>query len=237
MRRPRPSGSWVSRSSVVDRAWIEPRLQADALEVAGEGADVWRDRHPVVVQDDHHRRLQAARVMERLVRDTTRERAVADHRDDLAVLADPLAHRLLEADPVADRGGRVARPHDVVIGLEDGAERRQALVLANRAEPIFPAREDLVRIGLMADVPENLVGRRVEQAVQGDGQLAGAEVGAEVAADLADRVDDQLTHLLRDSLELVVGELPQVDGRVDRVEQALLGLGVVLIGGHQVCRV
>jgi hypothetical protein len=64
-----------------------------------------------------------------------------------------------------------------------------------------------VRIGLVADVPEDLVARGVEQAVQRDGQLAGAEVGAEVPADLADHVDDQLAHFLRDPLELLVGEV------------------------------
>ena len=68
------------------------------------------------------------------------------------------------------------------------------------------AGEDLVRVGLVADVPEDLVARRVEQRVQDRGQLAGAEVGAEVPADLADRVDDQLADLLRDLRQLLVGE-------------------------------
>ena len=104
---------------------------------------------------------------------------------------------------------------------------REALVLADRVEPVLAAGEDLVRIGLMPDVPEDLVPRRVEQAVQRHGELAGAEVGAEVAADLADHVDDLLADLLRDLLELLVRELAQVAGRVDRVEQALLGLRVV----------
>ena len=93
-------------------------------------------------------------------------------------------------------------------------------VLADRVEAVAAAGEDLVRVGLVADVPEDLVARRVEQAVQRDGELAGAEVGAEVAADLADRVDDQLADLLRDLLELVVVEALEVLGPVDRVEQA-----------------
>ena len=82
------------------------------------------------------------------------------------------------------------------------------------AEPVAAAGQDLVRVGLVADVPEDLVARRVEQAVQRDRQLAGAEVGAEVAADLADRVDDQLAGLLGDLLELLVVERP--GGRRDR---------------------
>ena len=85
---------------------------------------------------------------------------------------------------------------------------------------VAAAGEDLVRVGLVADVPEDLVARRVEQAVQRDGELAGAEVGAEVPADLADRVDDQLADLLRHLLELGVGEAVQVLGAVDPVEES-----------------
>ena len=77
-------------------------------------------------------------------------------------------------------------------------------------ELVAAAGEDLVRVGLVADVPDDLVGGRVEQAVQGHRDLAGAEVGAEMAADLADRVDDQLAHLLGDLLELVVVQVVEV---------------------------
>ena len=138
---------------------VEARVEADPVEVARERADVGRDRHPVVVEDDHDRRLQAAGRVQRLVGDAAGQRAVADHRGDLAVLADPLAHRLLEADRVADRGRGVAGAHDVVLGLEDRAERGEAVVLADRRQRVAAAGEDLVRVGLVADVPEDLVAR------------------------------------------------------------------------------
>ena len=83
---------------------------------------------------------------------------------------------------------------------------REAAVLADGVELVAAAGEHLVRVGLVADVPEDLVARRVEQRVERDGDLAGAEVRAEVAADLADRVDDLLADLLGDLLELVVVE-------------------------------
>ena len=89
--------------------------------------------------------------------------------------------------------------------------------------------EDLVRVGLVADVPEHLVARRVEQAVQRHSQLAGAEVGAKMAADLADRVDDVGAHLLRHLLQLSVVEAVQVGRAVDAVEQ--VGRVAVLIVG------
>ena len=138
---------------------IEARVGAQALKRAGDRADVGRDRHPVVVEDDDDRGLQAAGVVQGLEGDAAGERAVADHRDDATVFADAVAHRLLETDGVADRGRGVAGAHDVVLGLEHRAERRQPVVLANRLEAVGPAREDLVRIGLVADVPEDLVAR------------------------------------------------------------------------------
>ena len=92
---------------------------------------------------------------------------------------------------------------------------RQALVLADRLQLVAAAGQDLVGVGLVADVPEDLVVRGVEQRVQRDGDLARAEVGAEVAADLPDGVDDVLADLLRHLLELLVGQAVQVLGLVD----------------------
>ena len=214
-----PAGSFVSFSSTPSRAFHSPGLEPDAVEVARQRADVGRDRHAVVVEDHDDRRAEAAGLVDRLERDAAGHRAVADHGDDLAVLAVAAAHRLLDADRVADRGRGVAGAHDVVLGLVDRAERREAAVLADRAELVAAAGEDLVRVGLVADVPEDLVARRVEQRVQRDGDLARAEVGAEVAADLAHRVDQQLAHLLRDLLQLVLGERVEVLRAVDAVEE------------------
>ena len=161
------------------------------------------------------RRAEATGLGDRLEGDAAGHRAVADHRDDVPVLAVPAAHRLLDADRVADRGRGVAGAHDVVLGLEDRAERREALVLADRLQLIAAAGEDLVRVGLMADVPEDLVARRVEQRVQRDGDLDRAEVRAEVPADLTDGVDDVLADLSGDLLQLFVAEAVKVLGLVD----------------------
>src|SRR5439155_12922288 len=113
--------------------------------------------------------------------------AVANHRDHLSVsvgLAARVAHALLDAHGIADRGRGVTRAHDVVRRLSDRAEGRQPAVLAYRAQALAPSREDLVRVGLVADVPQDLVLGRGEPRVQRHRQLAGAEVRAEVTADL-----------------------------------------------------
>ena len=50
---------------------------------------------------------------------------------------------------------------------------------------VVPAGQQLVHVGLVAGVEDDRVPRRVEDAVQRDGELDDAEVGAEVAAGLA----------------------------------------------------
>ena len=91
----------------------------------------------------------------------------------------------------------MAGAHDVVRRLGDRAERRQPAVLADRAQLLATAGEDLVRVGLVAHVPQDLVLGGVQQRVQRHRELAGAEVRAEVTADLADCVDEPRAHFLR----------------------------------------
>ena len=82
-----------------------------------------------------------------------------------------------------------------------------------------------MRIGLVSDVPQDLVARGVEQAVDRDGELARAEVGPEMAADLTDRVDDQLADVLRHALQLDVRQRVKILRVVDAVEQHRLAAG------------
>jgi hypothetical protein len=85
---------------------------------------------------------------------------------------------------------------------------------------VAAAGEDLVRVGLVADVPEDLVARRVEQRVQRDGDLAGARGWRRSARRSPHRVDQQLADLLGDLLELVLGEAVEVLRAVDAVEES-----------------
>ena len=97
------------------------------------------------------------------------------------------------------------------------------LPMPQRADAVAAAGEDLVRIGLMADVPDDAVARRVEQVVQRDGQLDHAEAGAEMAAGDGDRVDRLGAQFVGDLPELALVEPPQIVGGVDLVEEGRLG--------------
>ncbi len=96
-------------------------------------------------------------------------------------------HRHAEAG--GDRGGGMRRAERVVFALGAAGEAGQAAALAQRADAVAPAGQDLVRIGLVADVPDQPVARGVEHRVQRHGQLDHAEAGAEMAAGDRDRVD------------------------------------------------
>ena len=77
---------------------------------------------------------------------------------------------------------------EVVAALLAARVAGQPAGLAQLGEAGLAAGDDLVHVGLVAGVPQDGVGRRLEHPVQGERQLDGAEVGAEVAAGLGDRV-------------------------------------------------
>ncbi len=189
----------------------EARIGPDALEQLGERPDVLGDAHAVVVEDHRDGRSQGAGLVEPLVRHAAGQGAVADHGDDMA-LAAPLPLGLGEARGVADRGAGVARAHDVVLALLAAQEAADAAVLAQRAEPVEPPGEQLVAVGLVADVPHDAVARRLQLGVEGDGELHRPEARAEVTAGARDGVDDRLAHLLRQRLELRVAHTVQLVG-------------------------
>src|SRR5258706_9761611 len=77
----------------------------------------------------------------------------------------------------------------VVFALAALGEPGKAAALTHRTHASAAAGQDLVRIGLVADIPDDLVLRRIEDAVQGDGELDDAEPGAEMATGDRNRVD------------------------------------------------
>ena len=111
----------------------------------------------------------------------------------------------------------------IVFALGALGEAGQSAALAQGADAVAAAGEDLVRIGLMADVPDQPVARRVEHVVQGHRQLHDAEPGAEVAARHRYRVDGFLAQLVDDLAQIRLRHAPQILGRLDGVEQGRLG--------------
>ena len=107
----------------------------------------------------------------------------------------------------------------VVVALAALGEAGQAAAGAQRADAVAAAGQDLVRVGLMADVPDQTVARRVEDVVDRGGQLDDAEAGAEVAAGHRHGVDGFLTKFVCDLPHLLDLELAKIVGRANGVEK------------------
>ena len=66
---------------------------------------------------------------------------------------------------------RMATIEDVVGRLRATREATDAIELPERTETLQPTGEELVRVGLVAGIPDEPVTRRFEQAVERDGQF------------------------------------------------------------------
>src|SRR5690606_18486916 len=118
-----------------------------------------------------------------------------------------------------DGGGGMPDAEGVVLALLALRERRDAAGLLHRANAVAATGQDLVRVGLVADVPDDAVVRGVVQVVQGGGQLDHAQAGAEVAAGMPHALDQVGTQFVGDRAQLGRLQAAQVGGGVDRGQQ------------------
>src|SRR5262249_5332987 len=98
-------------------------------------------------------------------------------------------------------------------------EAAETTALPDRADTVASAGQDLMRIGLMPDIPDQPVVRRVEHIVQSHGQLDDAEPSAEMTARDRDRVDQLGAQLVGDLAQIGFGQAPQIGRYIDPVEQ------------------
>ena len=99
---------------------------------------------------------------------------------------------------------------------------RKSAVLLDGVQLIAPPGEHLVRVGLVADVPDEPIVGRVEDVVQGDGELDRAKAGGEVPATGTDAVDEEIAQLARQRRQFRDGQAAQIRRRCNRGEQRIL---------------
>ena len=78
-----------------------------------------------------------------------------------------------------------------------GGKRREALVLLDGVQPLAPAGQHLVRVGLVPHVPDQPVVRGIEHVMQRNREFDGAQSRGKMPASGADAVDQELAQLLR----------------------------------------
>ena len=109
---------------------------------------------------------------------------------------------------------------ELVVGTLAAAEEAvESSGLAQGVEALVTPGENLPGVGLMPDVPHDLVARGFEGVAERDGQLHHPQPGSDVAPGLGDDFDQPLAHLVREGLQLLPGEPFDVVGTVNSFEQ------------------
>src|SRR5215472_7646180 len=111
------------------------------------------------------------------------------------------------------------RAERVVFAFRALGKTGQPAALADRANAVAAAGQDLVRVCLMADIPNQPVARRVENIVQRYRQLDDAEAGAEMTAGYRDGVDQFRPQFVRQLPKVFLRQLAQIGRKIDLVEQ------------------
>ena len=106
----------------------------------------------------------------------------------------------------------------IVRALLAAGEPGQAAALAQGAHALAPPGQDLVRIGLVAHVPDQLVARGVKDGVKRHRKLDHAEPGAEVAAGTRNDVDHVGAQLVGQAAQVFLFQLSDVRRRTHLVE-------------------
>ena len=170
-------------------------------EIRAHGADRRRDRHVVVVEDDDESAVARAGVVHRLIGHSGRHGTVADHGNNVVVFPFQIA-RHGKTQSGRDRGRGMCRAKWIVFAFLTAGEAGQATALTQGANAIAAAGEDLVRIALMADIPDQNVVGGIESIVDRHCQLDHAETGSEMTSGHGDSVDQFCPQLIRQLPEL-----------------------------------
>ena len=194
----------------------------DLGEAIRQRANVGRDRHIVIVQDHQQVGVEIASMIERLEGHTGGHRAVTDDGHRATVGARQLG-RDGHAESGADGGTRMAHAEGVIDTLLALRKRREALGLADRAQTLLAASQNLMWVGLMADIPHDTILGGVVQVVQGDSEFDGTETGGKVAAACTDRCQQKGTHFGGHLLQCGFGQRTQISREFDLVQQRVIG--------------
>src|SRR5438445_5108283 len=100
----------------------------------------------------------------------------------------------------------------VILRFVTTKKSRQSAVFLDRMKLIASSGQYLVRVSLMADVPDELVARRIKNVVHRHRELDRSETCSCVASDPRAGVDNELANLVGNFLQILDTKLTKVGG-------------------------
>src|SRR6185437_6211262 len=113
------------------------------------------------------------------------------------------------------------RAKTIVFAFRALGETRKAAALTDGANAVASSSQNLVRIGLMADVPNQLVIGCVEDVVKSDGQFDDTQTRAEMPAGQRNRADRLIAQFVCNLLEVPRIDTAQIRRTLDGVENCM----------------
>jgi hypothetical protein len=114
-------------------------------QIGGNGSDIFRDRHLVVVQNHEKIFSKSSRMMQSFQRHPRRHRAVTDDTDDLVLLLQ-LLPGFDHTEGGRHTGPRMAGVERIVLTFFSLTESAQSSILTKRMELFAPAGEEFMRV-------------------------------------------------------------------------------------------
>ena len=192
------------------------RPRADERKMLGNAADVRRDGHAVVVQDNDELLAALPGIVHGLIGQAAGHCAVAHQGHDVIVLMLQRAGTR-HAESGGDGAGGVTGHKRIRHALRRLWEARKAAEHTQCAEFVPPAGQDLVDIGLMPHVEQEPVTARIEYPLQRNTQLDNAEVRGQMTARPGDIQHQKLSNLVAKLAQLRVIQRAQRLAGIDGI--------------------
>ena len=159
----------------------------EAGEAPGEkpckGADIARDAHPIVIDDQDETVGGVPDGVEGLQGDAVGQRSIADDSDDILLAATGITGRG-ETKRGGKRNARVAADRRIIRRFTGEWEPAHAAESPQRLHPDIASGEHLPGVGLMADIPNQFVLGKIKDAAERQRQLHHPQAGRQMAAGL-----------------------------------------------------
>ncbi len=174
-------------------------------QVVVERADIGRNGHVVVVENDQQVGIHRACIVQRFECHAGCHGAIADDGHCPAIEACLLCGHG-HTQRCRDGSAGMAGAKGVVFALCPSRETGNAAGLAQAFHGLASTRQNLVRVGLVAHIPYQAVIRRIEDIMQGDGEFDHTKIGRQVAAGLRDAINQKGAQLFCQLWQLLAVE-------------------------------
>ncbi len=192
----------------------------DPIEIRGNSPHTLGDRHLIIVQHHDEIPLLLPGTVEGLKGHARCQSAIPDDRHHLEILSAQVSG-FGHTKGSRNGGSTVPCPEGVIDTLLPFGKAADPPFLPQGLKSFLPAGNQLMGIGLVPDIPDELVPGRIKDIVQGQRQLHDPQARGQVTPCLRAHGDDLLPDLLGQTWEIPSLQSPQIGGRIDALEDTL----------------